>query len=51
MLGGIYAALGVLLLLASRNPSMNRSLIAFATWSTVIHAAIMAVHFHLLCSM
>jgi hypothetical protein len=51
MLGGIYAALGIFLLLASRNRSVNRGLIAFTTWSTVAHAAIMTLHFHLLCSM
>ncbi len=43
MLGGVYATLGVFLLLASRNPSANRSLIAFAAWSSLVHGAIMAV--------
>jgi len=43
MLGGIYAALGIFLLLASRNRSVNRSLIAFTTWSSLVHATIMAV--------
>ena len=44
MLGGGYAALGVFLLLAFRNLSANRSLIAFTAWSSlVVHAAIMAV--------
>jgi hypothetical protein len=43
MLGGVYATLGVFLLLALRNPSENRSLIAFTAWSSLIHAAIMAV--------
>ena len=33
----------VFLLLASRNPSENRSLIAFTAWSSLVHAAIMAV--------
>jgi len=47
MLGRVYAALGVFLLLALRNPSANRSLIAFTAWSSLIHAAIMAVQaFH-----
>ena len=43
MLGGVYAALGVFLLLALRNLSANRSLIAFTAWSSLVHAAIMAV--------
>jgi hypothetical protein len=43
MLGGVYATLGIFLPLALRNPSQNRSLIAFAAWSSLIHAAIMAV--------
>jgi hypothetical protein len=42
MLGGVYATLGVFLLLAARNPSADRSLIAFTAWSSLIHAAIMA---------
>jgi hypothetical protein len=43
MILGVYATLGVFLLLASRNPSANRSLIAFAAWSSLVHAVIMAV--------
>ena len=43
MLGGVYATLGIFLLLALRNPSENRSLIAFTGWSSLIHAAVMAV--------
>jgi hypothetical protein len=39
----VYATLGVFLLLASRNPSANRSLIAFTAWSSLVHAAIMGV--------
>jgi hypothetical protein len=31
------------LLLAARNPSANRSLIAFTAWSSFAHAAVMAV--------
>jgi succinate-acetate transporter protein len=47
MLGGLYVTLGLFLLLAFRNPSGNRSLIAFTGWSSLIHAAIMAVQaFH-----
>ncbi len=43
MIVGIYATLGVFLLLASRNPAAHRSLIWFAVWSSVVHGAIMAV--------
>ena len=43
MLGGVYATLGIFLLLALRNPSANRSLIAFTAWSSLVHASIMAV--------
>jgi hypothetical protein len=43
MFMGVYATLGVFLLIASRNPSANRSLIAFTAWSSLAHAAIMTV--------
>ena len=43
MILGVYATLGIFLLLASRNPSAHRSLIAFTAWSSLVHAAIMAV--------
>jgi len=43
MFMGEYATLGVFLLIASRNPSAYRSLIAFTAWSSLAHAAIMAV--------
>jgi FtsH-binding integral membrane protein len=43
MIVGIYATLGVFLLLASRNPAAHRSLIWFTVWSSVVHGAIMAV--------
>jgi hypothetical protein len=43
MLGGVYATLGIFLLLALGNPSANRSLIAFTAWSSLVHASIMAV--------
>jgi hypothetical protein len=42
MMMGLYATLGVFLLLAARNPSAHRSLIAFAAWSSFAHAAIMS---------
>jgi hypothetical protein len=43
MMLAIYATLGVFLLLAVRNPAANRSLIAFTAWSSLAHAAVMAV--------
>jgi hypothetical protein len=43
MMMSLYATLGVFLLLAARNPSEHRSLIAFAAWSSFAHAALMAV--------
>jgi len=43
MIVGVYATLGVFLMLASRNPEANRSLIWFTVVSSVVHAAIMAV--------
>ena len=39
----LYVTLGIFLLLAARNPSANRSLIAFTAWSSFAHAALMAV--------
>ena len=37
----IYATLGIFPLIAVRNPSAHRSLIAFAAWSSFAHAAVM----------
>jgi tryptophan-rich sensory protein len=42
MMMSLYATLGVFLLLASRNPSAHRSLIAFAAWSSFAHATVMS---------
>ncbi len=43
MMLSLYVALGIFLLIAARNPSANRSLIAFAAWSCFAHSAVMAV--------
>ena len=43
MIVGIYATLGVFLLLASRDPKANMSLIWFTIWSSLVHAGIMGV--------
>ena len=42
MMMSLYATLGIFLLLAARNPSANRSLIAFTAWSSFVHAILMA---------
>jgi hypothetical protein len=43
MMLSLYVTLGIFLLLAARNPSAHRSLIAFTAWSSFVHAALMAV--------
>ena len=42
MIVGVYATLGVFLLLAARSPLDHLSLIWFTVWSSVVHASIMA---------
>ena len=42
MMLSLYVTLGIFLLLAARNPSVNRSLIAFTAWSSFAHAVLMA---------
>jgi Family of unknown function (DUF6632) len=42
MMLSVYVTLGIFLLLASRNPSAHRSLIAFTAWSNFVHAVLMA---------
>ncbi|WP_226664699.1 DUF6632 domain-containing protein [Microbulbifer aggregans] len=43
MIMGIYATLGVFLVLSARDPLANRSLIWFTIWSSIVHGAIMLV--------
>ena len=43
MIVGVYATLGVFLIIASRNPLRHRSLIWFTVWSSLVHAGIMAM--------
>jgi hypothetical protein len=38
-----FVALGPFLLLAARNPSSHRSLIAFTAWWNLVHAAVMTI--------
>jgi ABC-type uncharacterized transport system permease subunit len=47
MLAGVYALMGVFLLLAIRNPSANRSLIVFSACSILLHAAIVIANVYL----
>ena len=44
MIAGIYATLGIFLLIAARNPEAHTSIIWFTVWSSVVHGAIMTVH-------
>lgn len=39
MMMSLYVTLGIFLIMAARNPSANRSLIAFTAWSSLVHAA------------
>jgi len=43
MIIGIYATLGVFLIIAARNPLEHLSLIWFTVWSSIVHGGIMAV--------
>jgi hypothetical protein len=43
MMLSIYVVLGIFLLIAVRNPSEHRSLIAFAAWSCFAHAVKMSI--------
>jgi hypothetical protein len=43
MILGVYATLGIFLLLASRNPLRYRSVIWFTVWSSLVHAGIMII--------
>lgn len=42
MIVGVYATLGVFLLMAARDPLAHLSLIWFTVWSSVVHGGIMA---------
>jgi len=43
MIVALYATLGVFLWLASQAPELHISLISFTIWSSIVHAAVMAV--------
>src|ERR1700675_1703993 len=47
MMLSLYVTLGIFVLLAARNPSARRSLIAFTAWSSFAHAIVMVAQaFH-----
>jgi hypothetical protein len=41
MIIGVYAVLGIFLIMASRNPAKHASLIWFTAWSSLVHGLIM----------
>jgi hypothetical protein len=43
MMLSLYVALGIFLLLAARDPTAYRSLIAYAGWANIAHAAVMTL--------
>ena len=43
MMLSLYVTLGIFLLLAVRNPWAHRSLIVYAGWANIAHAAVMAL--------
>ena len=42
MLVGVYAVLGIFLIVAANKPTEHRSLISFVVWSSLVHGLIMA---------
>lgn len=43
MIMGVYATLGVFMILAAKEPHKHLSLIWFVVWSSVVHGGIMAI--------
>jgi hypothetical protein len=43
MIMGIYATLGVFLILAAKDPLAHKSLIWFTIWSSIVHGGIMLI--------
>ena len=43
MIIGMYATLGVFLILAAKDPLAHRSLIWFTIWSSIVHGGIMLI--------
>ena len=44
MIMGVYATLGVFLILSSKDPLANKSIIWFTIWSSIVHGGIMLFH-------
>lgn len=44
MIMGVYATLGVFLILAAKDPLANASLIWFTVWSSIVHGGIMFIY-------
>lgn len=44
MMMGVYATLGVFLILAAKAPLANAPLIWFTVWSSLVHGGVMLVH-------
>ena len=44
MIIGVYAVMGIFMVIASKNPAAHRSFILFVAWSSIVHAAVMAYH-------
>jgi hypothetical protein len=43
MIAGVYVVLGIFMIRAAKDPAANVSLVWFVVWSSVAHAAVMAV--------
>lgn len=43
MIMGVYATLGVFLILSSKDPLANKSIIWFTVWSSIVHGGIMLI--------
>ena len=44
MIKGVYAVMGIYMIMAAKNPLEHKSLIWFVVWSSVVHAVVMAYH-------
>ena len=44
MIMGVYATLGVFLIMAAKNPQEHASLIWFTVWSNIVHGGVMLYH-------
>ena len=44
MIMGVYATLGIFLIMAAKNPAEHTSLIWFTIWSNIVHGGVMLYH-------